>query len=74
MSGEFPLIDARGLLCPWPILRLGRAVREGGGKGAFRILADDPIAPGELRQLCAERGWDIAADPDDANAFDIRIS
>lgn len=72
-GGEPSLVDARGLLCPWPILRLSRAVRERGGAGAFRILADDPIAPGELRQLCAERGWNITPDPADPAAFDIRV-
>jgi tRNA 2-thiouridine synthesizing protein A len=72
-GGEARFVDARGLLCPWPALRLGRAARELGGTGRIRILADDPAAPRELASLCAERGWRIAPDPDDAAAFDVAI-
>ena len=68
------LVDARGMLCPWPALRLGRAARELGGPGAIRILADDEAAPRELAALCAERGWTIAADPADPAAFVVNIS
>jgi tRNA 2-thiouridine synthesizing protein A len=53
---EPPLIDARGLRCPWPALRLARAMRE---SDTARIVADDPIAPAELRALAGERGWRI---------------
>lgn len=68
------LVDARGMLCPWPALRLGRAARELGGPGRIRILADDPLAPGELASLCAERGWAIVPDPDDPAGFVVNIS
>jgi tRNA 2-thiouridine synthesizing protein A len=64
-------IDARGLLCPWPALRLARAAREMGGQGAVRLLADDPMAPAEIARLCTERGWACVRDPADPAAFDI---
>ena len=66
------LIDARGMLCPWPALRLGRVAREQ-GPGRLRILADDPAAPRELAAMCAERGWTLARDPADPSAFDITV-
>ena len=47
-------IDARGLRCPWPALRLARALRS--GAGAVEILADDPAAEREIRALAAARG------------------
>lgn len=47
-------IDARGLRCPWPALRLARALR--GGAGTVEILADDPAAEREIRALAAARG------------------
>ncbi|MET0374761.1 MAG: sulfurtransferase TusA family protein [Rhizorhabdus sp.] len=50
-------VDARGMRCPWPVLRLARAMREGGGP--VMILADDPIAPGEIAALAAAQGWSI---------------
>ena len=73
MSESPRLVDARGMLCPWPVIRLSRAAREMGGVGAVRILADDPIAPAELAKLCAERGWTLAADPAEENAFAVEL-
>lgn len=49
-------VDARGLRCPLPALRLARAVREQ-GPGTYRLLADDPAARRDIPALCAERGW-----------------
>jgi tRNA 2-thiouridine synthesizing protein A len=54
-------VDARGMRCPWPVIRLGRAMRENGGP--VLILADDPIAPGEIAALAKARGWSV--DPTD---------
>jgi tRNA 2-thiouridine synthesizing protein A len=73
MSGDPVLVDARGMLCPWPALRLSRAARQLGGAGAIRILADDPAAPRELQSLCAERGWSLAPEPEEACAFTVKI-
>lgn len=50
------LVDARGLRCPWPVLRLARAMREARD---VTILADDPAAPSEIAALAAARGWAI---------------
>ena len=51
-------IDGRGLRCPWPALRLARAMRTA---AAVRILADDPAAARELAALAHEHGWTFAA-------------
>ena len=48
------LIDARGLRCPWPALRLAKAMR---GADRVTLLADDPAAPGEIAALAAANGW-----------------
>lgn len=47
-------LDTRGMRCPWPALRLARALRE--GAAAIEVLADDPVAPGELAAVAAARG------------------
>lgn len=52
-------VDARGMRCPWPAIRLGRAMRETGGP--VLILADDPIAPGEIAALARAQGWSVTA-------------
>lgn len=54
---EVTRIDARGLRCPWPALRLARALRSGGGP--IEILADDPAAEREIRALATARGATI---------------
>ena len=60
MTERAPLtLDARGLRCPWPALRLARAMRQG---RIVRILADDPAAPGEIAALACEHGWALAGD------------
>ena len=74
MSPEARLVDARGLLCPWPVLRLVRASREAPSGAAIRILADDPAAAREIEELCGERGWKFARDPAASEAFDVLIS
>lgn len=51
-------IDARGLQCPWPALRLARIMRE---RLQATIVADDPAAPREIAALAKERGWNIGA-------------
>jgi tRNA 2-thiouridine synthesizing protein A len=71
MSGSI-LVDARGMLCPWPALRLSRAAREAGNKGRIRLLADDPAASRELAALCVERSWTLVAEPD-GTRFDVEL-
>lgn len=62
-------VDARGLRCPWPVLRLARAMRKG---GPVRIMADDPQAAGEITALAAERGWSLTPLPAEQGcAFEV---
>ncbi len=51
------LLDLRGLRCPWPALRVGRALRE--GDGPVIAVADDPAAPTEIAAVAAVRGWRV---------------
>lgn len=46
------VIDARGLQCPWPALRLARSLRDH-ASGAVEIYADDPNAARELEAVAA---------------------
>jgi tRNA 2-thiouridine synthesizing protein A len=57
-DGQARRVDARGLACPLPALRLARAVREG-GPGRYLLLADDPAATLDIPALAAERGWTL---------------
>jgi len=60
MSGQTPtIVDARGLRCPWPVLRLARALRD--GACMVELLSDDPAAAGEVAAFAAERGLAVVA-------------
>jgi tRNA 2-thiouridine synthesizing protein A len=49
-------VDARGLLCPLPVLR-ARKVLESLAEGAvLRVLADDRMAIIDMPHFCAEAG------------------
>ncbi|MEN2747821.1 sulfurtransferase TusA family protein [Sphingomonas sp. T9W2] len=51
-------IDARGMRCPWPAIRLARALRD--GATVVEIEADDPKAGGELASAAAAVGARLA--------------
>ena len=55
------VVDARGMRCPWPVLRLARAMRS---TSCALLIADDPQAEKEVRALAAEQGWQVAAEGD----------
>jgi tRNA 2-thiouridine synthesizing protein A len=57
-------IDARGLRCPWPSIRLARALRE--NHRSIEITADDPAAERELTAVAEAAGADIEAAADGA--------
>ncbi|NIJ33860.1 sulfurtransferase TusA family protein [Sphingomonas oligoaromativorans] len=51
------LLDLRGLRCPWPAIRVARAIREAGEDAVIVAVADDPAAPREIGAVATERGW-----------------
>jgi tRNA 2-thiouridine synthesizing protein A len=60
MADQTVLVDARGQRCPWPVLRLARALRD--GAPAVELLSDDPAAGGEIAAFAAERGLPLVVD------------
>ncbi|VXD00929.1 conserved hypothetical protein [Sphingomonas sp. AX6] len=57
-------IDARGLKCPWPAIRLAKAMRDAGAPYEYLIRADDPAAPGEIERVAqaADAGFAVVSD------------
>lgn len=55
-TGAGSLIDARGLLCPLPVLRLRKALAAIPPGQTLRILADDPMAQIDIPHFCTETG------------------
>ncbi len=53
---EFVMVDARGLLCPHPVLQ-ARAVLRGLAPGMHIVLlATDPLASVDVRAFCLRAG------------------
>lgn len=75
MTGDTE-IDARGLLCPLPVLRLRKRLGALPTGAVVRLLADDPAAIVDIPHFCAEAGHDLqsVADIDGgaAQAYTIR--
>ncbi|WP_326521567.1 sulfurtransferase TusA family protein [Sphingomonas abietis] len=53
-------LDLRGLRCPWPAIRVARAIREASEWAEIVAVADDPAAPREIMAVATECGWQIA--------------
>jgi tRNA 2-thiouridine synthesizing protein A len=56
---EVEIVDARGLRCPLPSLRLQRALRHSTPGRRVRLLADDPMARIDVPHLADAKGWTI---------------
>ncbi|WP_156679510.1 sulfurtransferase TusA family protein [Sphingomonas profundi] len=67
------IVDARGLRCPWPALRLARAMRGLAAGAGVRLIADDPAAAAEVAAMAAERGWTVATPAPDTFDVTVRI-
>lgn len=49
-------IDARGLMCPLPVLRTAKVLRALHPGARLQVLADDPIAVIDIPNFCREAG------------------
>lgn len=49
-------VDARGLLCPEPVVLARKALDQALPGALIEIWATDPLAPLDIETLCARRG------------------
>lgn len=69
-------VDARGLRCPMPVLRLRRAAEGLAAGTRIELLATDPAALTDVPAFCGERSWTLEARDTDAaglSRFLIRL-
>ncbi len=57
-------LDARGLLCPLPVLKARKRLMALAPGEVLRVLADDPAALIDIPHFCAEQGHELAAQED----------
>ncbi len=53
-------LDARGLLCPLPVLKARKVLKSLQAGDVLRLLADDPAAIVDVPHFCTEAGHDFA--------------
>ena len=56
MTEEATELDARGLLCPLPVLKAAKRLRSMRPGETLRLVADDPAAVVDVPHYCAESG------------------
>ena len=67
-------LDARGLLCPLPVLKARKRLLALPAGAELRVLADDPAAVVDIPHFCAEHGHELLATGprDGATLYTIR--
>lgn len=57
-------LDARGLLCPLPVLKARKRLMALAPGGVLRVVADDPAALVDVPHFCAEQGHALLGQED----------
>ena len=57
-------IDARGLLCPLPVLKLRKRLKSVPGGEVVELWADDPAAIVDVPHFCAAAGHELVSQVD----------
>lgn len=68
-------LDARGLLCPLPVLKARKRLMQMEPGEVLEILADDPAAVIDMPHFCNEQGHELLASepqPEGATLYCIR--
>lgn len=61
MSDDILALDARGLLCPLPVIRLQALARHRAAGTRIRVLATDPGVRQDIPAWCRVHGHAVAA-------------
>ena len=72
LTTEPEVIDARGLKCPLPVLKMEKAIAALPRGAHLLVLATDPMAKVDIPLFCKQNGHDCAVTADgDAIRFAI---
>lgn len=73
-AGDTPLLDARGLRCPEPVMLLHRAVADIAPGDTLRVLATDPTTLRDVPQFCRFLGHELLSQREDGDGivFELR--
>lgn len=69
-------VDARGMRCPLPVLRLRREAEAVASGGVIELLATDPAARTDVPAFCAQKGWtleSVSDQPDGVTLYRVKV-
>ena len=69
MAEEIKIVDARGLICPLPVLRARKALQAVAKGAAIEVLATDPAALKDFPAFCAESGHALEAQGEESGVY-----
>ncbi len=58
-------LDARGLLCPLPVLKTRKRLSALAPGAVLRVIADDPAARVDIPHFCVEQGHGLLEERED---------
>lgn len=61
-------LDARGLLCPLPVLKARKTLANMADGAVLHMIADDPVAVIDVPHFCQEAGYNLLECRDVENA------
>jgi tRNA 2-thiouridine synthesizing protein A len=67
------VVDARGLYCPIPVLRLARALRGKPPGFSARLFATDPASVEDIEVFCRERSHCLLESRRDEKVFTFLV-
>jgi tRNA 2-thiouridine synthesizing protein A len=73
MTEEPHDLDARGLLCPLPVLKARKRLQALGPGALLRVTADDPAAVVDVPHFCAESGHALLSQTQDAGGATVYL-
>ncbi|GJM44953.1 MAG: hypothetical protein DHS20C21_17950 [Gemmatimonadota bacterium] len=65
--------DARGLLCPLPVIHLGRRIAEAAPGAVIVLLADDPMTEEDVRLWAAGAGHEVLSAVENGGTVRIAV-
>ncbi|EWT00566.1 preprotein translocase subunit TatB [Intrasporangium oryzae NRRL B-24470] len=74
-AARVAVVDARGLRCPLPVIRLAQLVRDDPAAGRVTVLATDPAAAHDIPAWCRLRGHRYLGARDEGahTAYDVEV-
>ena len=55
------ILDATGLLCPLPVLKVRKRLKGLASGATLQVMADDPAALIDMPHFCAEAGHELVS-------------